>query len=463
MRFLFRGWFRVREDLSPGRRTFLTTLSFLCPIALWCFVSYTPWIWHPDVRLQISAEREGITTVYVAGDHLSRAFFPEFVRAVQEENAAVRAARVGSEVTPGSDRANRRRNQKLLRQMASLGIEHDWITRAQREDDAAIFSLWRDIATGAKVPNQPPLTAENLAIVRENWAVLAKQSAEFDSSLLPTEPLLKLVPQGVPANPVYLPAPHEVVVTGWRDFTHVPEDGSATMVQRLGGSIRIIFLGFLIAAAIGVPLGVLCGTFDVFSRLFEPFVDFFRYLPAPTFSTLLVAIFLAYDAPKVALVFVGTFFQLVLVVSKTTRLLDRSLLEAAQTLGANSRQMVARVVVPGILPDLYNDMRILLGWAWTWLVIAELIGVKTGLTEFIETQGRFRNFDRVFPVIILIGVIGFSTDQVLAWLRGVLFPWTGEAGPTSRAVARGLFWLPSTIIEGARDRREAMVQSRYKQ
>jgi NitT/TauT family transport system permease protein len=118
-------------------------------------------------------------------------------------------------------------------------------------------------------------------------------------------------------------------------------------------------------------------------------------------------------------------------------------------------------VVPGILPDLYNDLRILLGWAWTWLVIAELIGVKTGLTEFIETQGRFRNFDRVFPVIILIGVIGFTTDQLLAWLRGVLFPWTGEVGPASRAVARGLFWLPSTIIEGARDRREAMTRSRH--
>ena len=94
--------------------------------------------------------------------------------------------------------------------------------------------------------------------------------------------------------------------------------------------------------------------------------------------------------------------------------------------------MITHVVIPGILPNLYNDLRILLGWAWTWLVIAELIGVKSGLTEFIETQGRFRNFDRVFPVIILIGVTGFLMDQILSWLHGIFFPWAGNTGSFTR-------------------------------
>ena len=102
--------------------------------------------------------------------------------------------------------------------------------------------------------------------------------------------------------------------------------------------------------------------------------------------------------------------------------------------------MLTRVVIPGILPNLYNDLRILLGWAWTWLVIAELIGVKSGLTEFIETQGRFRNFDRVFPVIILIGVTGFVTDQILSWLHGIIFPWTGRGNPIAQTFIRFLFW-----------------------
>jgi NitT/TauT family transport system permease protein len=189
-----------------------------------------------------------------------------------------------------------------------------------------------------------------------------------------------------------------------------------------------------------VPLGILCGVYDFFSKLIEPFVDFFRYMPAPTFSTLLVAVLSAHDAPKIALVFLGTVFQMVLVVAKTTVLLDPALLEAAQTLGAKPRQLIFRVVVPGILPNLYNDLRILLGWAWTWLVIAELIGVKSGLTGFLDTQGTFRNFDRVFPIIILIGVTGFVTDQILAMLHGVFFPWAGRSGPLSRAFAHAVAW-----------------------
>jgi NitT/TauT family transport system permease protein len=165
-------------------------------------------------------------------------------------------------------------------------------------------------------------------------------------------------------------------------------------------------------------------------------------MPAPAFSTLLVAVFLAHDAPKIALVFIGTFFQLVLVVANTTRQLDASLLEAAQTLGAKNLTLIRRVILPGILPDLFNDLRILLGWAWTWLVIAELIGIKSGLTEFLETQGRWRNFDSVFPIIILIGVSGFITDQFLASLRKYLFPWTPESSDKKHGfIGRFVFWI----------------------
>ena len=121
-------------------------------------------------------------------------------------------------------------------------------------------------------------------------------------------------------------------------------------------------------------------------------------------------------------------------------MLDPALLEAAQTLGTKPRQMITKVVLPGISPNLYNDLRILLGWAWTWLVIAELIGVKSGLTGFLDTQGTFRNFDRVFPIIILIGVTGFVTDQILAMLHGLFFPWAGNSGRMTRAVAQAVTW-----------------------
>jgi NitT/TauT family transport system permease protein len=81
----------------------------------------------------------------------------------------------------------------------------------------------------------------------------------------------------------------------------------------------------------------------------------------------------------------------------------------------------------------------LLGWAWTWLVIAELLGVKAGLTEIIDTQGRRFHFDHVYPIILLIGLTGFLTDQFLSWFRGVIFPYTEEgANASARGAARVL-------------------------
>ncbi len=232
------------------------------------------------------------------------------------------------------------------------------------------------------------------------------------------------LPQGDPANPVYLPAPHEVITAFYTSFTTEPKRRSENWLhESLWSSIQVIFWGFVLSSIIGIPMGILAGTYDFFSRLFEPFVEFFRYLPAPAFGALAVAILGIYQAPKIAIIFIGTFFQQVLVVANTTRKLDPSLLEAAQTLGAKNKSMLFRVVLPGILPDLYRDTRILLGWAWTYLIVAELIGTSSGITWFITQQARYKNFDNVFAAIIIIGIMGLTIDLLLAWLGRRLFPW----------------------------------------
>lgn len=234
----------------------------------------------------------------------------------------------------------------------------------------------------------------------------------------------KALPQGKPANPIYLPAPHEVGEAFYSAFTTEPRRRSEKWLhESLWDSIQVIFWGFVLSSIIGVPLGILCGTYDFFSRLFEPFVEFFRYLPAPAFGALAVAVLGIHHAPKIAIIFIGTFFQQVLVVSNTTRKLDQSLIEAAQTLGARRLSLLFKVVVPGILPDLYKDLRILLGWAWTYLIVAELIGTSSGITWFITQQARYKNFDNMFAAIMIIGIIGLTTDLVLAFLGRRIFRW----------------------------------------
>jgi NitT/TauT family transport system permease protein len=254
-------------------------------------------------------------------------------------------------------------------------------------------------------------------------AQLQKQKKELDDgTLAPKQPA---VGEPVPRIPNWLPAPHAVARAFVAAYTTPPAfPNEPWLYQSLWHSCQIIFWGFLYSAILGIPLGILCGTFDLFSKLTEPFIDFIRYMPAPVFGVVCIALLGLHDAPKIAIIWIGTFFQMVLVVANTTRQFDVSLLEAAQTLGASRRSLVTKVILPGILPNLYNDMRILIGWAWTYLIVAELIGASSGISYFINQQGmRFRNFEYAYVGIISIGLVGLLFDQFLATLAPFLFPW----------------------------------------
>lgn len=253
-----------------------------------------------------------------------------------------------------------------------------------------------------------------MLVDREDFA---QQSAAMKDQQRP-------LPTGTPANPIYLPAPHQVAQALYTAFVTAPEQrGAPWLHESLWHSIQIIFWGFAISSLIGVPLGIVAGSYAYLGRLTEPFVEFFRYLPAPAFGALAVAVLGIYDGPKIAIIVIGTLFQQVLIMANTTRKLEATLIEAARTLGARGKLLLSRVVIPGILPDLYRDQRILLGWAWTYLIVAELIGTSSGITFFITQQARFQHFDRVYAAIIIIGLIGFGSDLLLARLGRRLFPW----------------------------------------
>lgn len=183
------------------------------------------------------------------------------------------------------------------------------------------------------------------------------------------------------------------------------------------------FFQLFISSLIGIPLGILCGFSKRISLLTEPFVEFFRYLPAPAFGALAVAILGINDAPKIAIIVIGTLFQQILIIANTTRMVDRSLIEAGYTLGTNKLKSLFHVVIPAALPDIYRDLRVLLGWAWTYLIVSELIGTTSGITWFITQQARYQNFDNVYAAILIIGVIGLVCDWLLMKLGERMFTW----------------------------------------
>jgi NitT/TauT family transport system permease protein len=273
--------------------------------------------------------------------------------------------------------------------------------------------LWHPSVRITK-PGDVEYFVEDLEVARADFAM---ESAKMKAAGLE-------LPEGHRVNPVYLPAPHEVAQAFFTAFTTPPRlPNEPWLHESLGHSIRTIFWGFFLSSLIGVPIGILCGTYRFVSKAQEPFIEFFRYLPAPAFGALCVAILGIDDGPKIAIIFIGTFFQQVLVIANTVRKVDPALIEAAQTLGAKGSRLVRKVVIPAAITDIYTDMRILLGWAWTYLIVAEVVGTMSGITFFINQQARYRNFDNVFAAIIMIGIIGLSCDLLLAWLGTVLFPW----------------------------------------
>ena len=110
-----------------------------------------------------------------------------------------------------------------------------------------------------------------------------------------------------------------------------------------------------------------------------------------------------------------------------------------------------------MIVDLYTDMRILLGWAWTYLIVAEMVGTTSGITYFINQQARYRNYENVYAAIMLIGLIGLSSDLLLGRLGRRLFPWQNPDGSGRGTAAVAVSRRP--MAQGWRGRLEAAVSS----
>ncbi|MEM1110235.1 MAG: ABC transporter permease [Planctomycetota bacterium] len=435
------SWFTVTGGLSAKRSTPLIVASFILPMAVWCLVSYVPFIWHPLVDVQVSGG-----SIYRIGDRPEKADFRSEREEALAGNAVIRDQLASGE--PLDERSSRvkRANKAAVKQFGPYAEANGWLDAQDALDEQAVFGAMQSYLAGELEPTLAPLSAENVEIVEHNAGVLAGLQAEDARKLsLPGDQyLLNLVPQGKPQNPVFLPPPHEVGLAFYDAFVTPPRrDGEPWLHERLGESVMTITQGFGLACLIGLPLGLICGSFSFFSKLTEPVVNFVSYIPPPAFGALLIAVFGIAGGPKIAMVFIAAVFPLVLMVAKTTRLMEPALLEAAQTLGASRPRLVMKVIVPGVLPNVWNDLRIVLALSWTILIIAELTGTKSGISGYMQQQGRYRNFDNVFAAMVMIGIIGFAVDQLLVLARRVFFPWA-YGGPLNLGKGIAIAWAWGT-------------------
>jgi NitT/TauT family transport system permease protein len=219
-------------------------------------------------------------------------------------------------------------------------------------------------------------------------------------------------------NPTFLADPLTMLVAGWRLLT------VHGFYLDIGVTIWRVFGGFALAAVIAVPLGILMGAYKPIEAFFEPFVSFARYLPASGFIPLLILWAGIGEMEKLMVIFIGSFFQLVLMVAVIVGGTRRDLVEAAYTLGARSSGVVRRVLLPASAPDIAETLRLVLGWAWTYVIVAELIGASSGIGHMITDSQALLDTGQIIFGIVVIGVIGLVTDYLFKMLNQELFPWS---------------------------------------
>jgi NitT/TauT family transport system permease protein len=215
--------------------------------------------------------------------------------------------------------------------------------------------------------------------------------------------------------PQFLPSPSRVVRALWRMTT------AEGLLRHAAISTLRVWVAFLLAAAMAIPIGILMSSYRLIGAALEPTIDFIRYLPVPALVPLSIIWFGVGENTKIFLLWLGTFFQLVLLVADDMRRVPHEYVEIAFTLGAKPRRVLTDVALRAMGPSLVDNLRITLGWCWTYLIIAEIVAADSGLGFVIWSARRYVKTPEVMAGVVAIGVIGLVTDQLLRILHRRMF------------------------------------------
>jgi NitT/TauT family transport system permease protein len=259
---------------------------------------------------------------------------------------------------------------------------------------------WRDLFT-FRARTRPDI---------EIWVGIAAFVVVIGGWLLATE-------LGV-VQPQFLPSPL-AVLEAWaglfRNDYH----------QDIGISIARVWIAFGAAAVIAIPLGMLMSSYRAVGASSEPLIDFIRYLPVPALVPLTLIWLGIGEGSKIALLWIGTFFQLVLLVADDARRVPKEFIETGRTLGAGDWALLKDVLFRAMLPNMVDSLRITLGWCWTYLLIAEIVAANSGIGYELWTARRYGKTPEVFAGILTIGIIGLASDQIIRAIHRRAFRYLG--------------------------------------
>lgn len=218
-------------------------------------------------------------------------------------------------------------------------------------------------------------------------------------------------------DPIFLPPPSAVLAKGWA----MAEQG--TLLGQVLASARRVMTGFLAAALVAIPLGIVLGTSTYARAAFDPLLSFLRPLPSMSWIPLSLLWFGITETQKYSIVFMGTFAPALVYVIEATRNIDPLLIRAAQNLGASRWQVMKEVILPGSLPQILSGMKVILGLAWTCVISAELVAAREGLGFLIMNGKEFFQTEVVVLGMVLISVTVLVTDFVFRQIEHRVLRW----------------------------------------
>jgi NitT/TauT family transport system permease protein len=222
-------------------------------------------------------------------------------------------------------------------------------------------------------------------------------------------------------KPIFLPSPAAVLAR----LGKLAADG--TLASDVGISVYRIMVGFLIASVMALATAILIGAYRFWEAVIEPFLDFVRYMPVVAFVPLTILWSGTSDAQKFLIIWIGTYFQQALMFKDNIKRVPADFIGFGRTLGMSDFRVLMRIVVPSAMPQIWDTLRISLGWAWTWVTLAELVAANSGLGFRITVAQRYLQTDMAIGYILVLGVLGLATDQIMRFLGRQFFKYESKS------------------------------------
>ena len=226
-----------------------------------------------------------------------------------------------------------------------------------------------------------------------------------------------IVTSATEIDSVFLPSPSDVIGAFQRLWS------KGYLIDDIFASFTRVSLGFIFSVVVAIPLGIFMGTFASIRALFEPIIGIIRYMPAPAFIPLLIIYLGVDEAPKIALIFIGTVFFNILMIMDSVIFFPRELIETTYTLGGKRGQVLSEVIPPYIVPRLIDTFRVNMAASWNLVVVAELLAASEGLGKRILLAQKFLRTEEIFACLIILGLIGFALDLFFRLLLRFTCKW----------------------------------------